>query len=155
MYAFAFFMIIATSKKRSKNLNRSCPSQISPNQIQKDIKYTKPRKISRVGSDKIKLYDDFFLVSNVPYGIHVFKNHDDFILIKYEDFLSDKEKSIKQLAKKLNLDIKKDITHLLDYNFQPKGKKKSIKKIDFFGKENLDLITKLCEKNVVNVEDSK
>lgn len=77
-----------------------------------------------------------------------FKNHDDFILIKYEDFLSDKEKSIKQLAKKLNLDIKKDITHLLDYNFQPKGKKKSIKKIDFFGKENLDLITKLCEKNI-------
>ncbi len=75
-------------------------------------------------------------------------NRDSVILVKYEDFLLDKEECIAKLAEKLNLEKVNSINDVLDYSFQPKGKSKSINKIDFFGKENLKIINSICKKGM-------
>lgn len=59
--------------------------------------------------------------------------------IRYEDFLKDKVKSIRNLAEALGYYSLNDIDHLIDIQFQPRGNP-SVKWIDFFGEENLLMI---------------
>jgi hypothetical protein len=60
-------------------------------------------------------------------------------LIRYEDFRKDKKGEIEKLACELGFESLKDISSLVDIQFQPKGKRPSNLE-DFFGKENLERI---------------
>lgn len=76
------------------------------------------------------------------------ENKENIILVKYEEFLLDKTGIIKQLSDKLNLTQQIDISHLLDKQFQPKGKKKSVDLKVFFEKENYSRIKEICKENM-------
>jgi hypothetical protein len=82
------------------------------------------------------------IISNV-----YLQNKDDIILIKYEDFLSNKQKTLDDLAKILELEIVTDITHNLDRQYQPKGNSEIDLK-EFFGEENYKIIERLCKENM-------
>lgn len=76
-----------------------------------------------------------------------FENREDFILIKYEDFLKDKNQSISDLAIQLNLRVLTSIEEKLDLPFQPKGDN-SLPLETFFEKENLEIINSICQKGM-------
>ena len=80
------------------------------------------------------------------------ENTDNIILIKYEDFLLDKNKTIQMLAEKLNLKKVKEISHLLDNQFQPKGKRKDVDTKVFFGDKNYSKIYDICKGNMKKLE---
>ncbi|TXB62990.1 sulfotransferase, partial [Phaeodactylibacter luteus] len=61
------------------------------------------------------------------------------VLVKYEDFNKEKEPFIEDLADVLGMPKKKDISHLLDKDFQPRGNSNVDLKV-FFGKRNYDII---------------
>lgn len=71
------------------------------------------------------------------------KNSKEFILVKYEDFLVEKQNYIENLAEELGLQVKKDIGRMVDYNFQPRGEK--VRPEVFFQEENLDKIRRVCQ----------
>lgn len=64
-------------------------------------------------------------------------------LVRYEDFLLDKENSIEKLALELGLIPKKPIGHLVDVQYQPKGNRK-IEPLVFFGEDNYEKIRDIC-----------
>lgn len=66
-------------------------------------------------------------------------------LIRYEDFLRDKEKSIEKLALELGLTPKNPIGHLVNVQYQPKGDRK-VEPHLFFGKDNYEKIGDICGK---------
>ena len=80
------------------------------------------------------------------------ENSDNIILIKYEDFISDKNKIIHILAEKLDLKKVREISHLLDKQFQPKGKRKDVDIKVFFGNENYSKIYDICRTNMRKLE---
>lgn len=61
------------------------------------------------------------------------------IFVKYEDFLKDKIEFIDDLCEKLNLSPKNNITEILDYNFQPRGRSNTNLN-EFFGEDNYNYI---------------
>ena len=67
---------------------------------------------------------------------------DDFWLIRYEDFCTDKVGQLKTLATLLNLKAKRDVSSLVNYQFQPKGNS-PMSWEEFFG-EYLDRIEHIC-----------
>ncbi len=73
------------------------------------------------------------------------KNKESMVLIKYEDFLLNKEKCINDIAGKLNLPKVNSITEFLDVQFQPKGNP-HVDLEEFFGSDNLLVIEKICER---------
>tara|TARA_B100000674_G_C37946168_1_gene965038 strand:- start:725 stop:1567 length:843 start_codon:yes stop_codon:yes gene_type:complete len=75
-------------------------------------------------------------------------NKENIILVKYEDFISDKSNTIQLLAKKLELTQNGEISHLLDKQFQPKGRRKNQDVKVFFGDENYSKIYEICEENM-------
>lgn len=62
-------------------------------------------------------------------------------LIRYEDFNADKAQSIVDLAKKLGLPRKSDITAEVDVQYQGRGNR-DIAWLDFFGEHNVRMIEK-------------
>lgn len=64
------------------------------------------------------------------------------ILVKYEDFLMDKEKFIGTIASNLKLVEVNDISKLVDHQFQPKGVNQS--KEVFFNDKNINIIYDTC-----------
>lgn len=70
-------------------------------------------------------------------------NPDKFTLIKYEDFKKDKKNKIKSLADALGLEVVNDITNDIDQQYQRKGNS-DVTGEEFFGKENLQVIRKIC-----------
>ncbi|NIK11788.1 sulfotransferase domain-containing protein [Alkalibacillus almallahensis] len=81
-------------------------------------------------------------------AIEVYEQYqDEFVLLRYEEFKMDKNKEIKNLAKKLDLPEINDISSKLDHQFQPKGNN-DMSHEDFFGKNNLELINSICEKHM-------
>lgn len=70
-------------------------------------------------------------------------NSDKMKLIRYEDFNSEKYKTIRNLANCLGIEEKGDITGQLDVQYQPKGNSNLDWKF-FFGLENLKKIEKIC-----------
>ncbi|UOQ45696.1 sulfotransferase [Halobacillus salinarum] len=78
------------------------------------------------------------------YAIDIYKKHEEqMLLIRYEDFVKDKEAQIASLARKLGLEAINDISSKVDIQYQPAGNKK-VNKLEFFGEENLKKIETIC-----------
>lgn len=69
------------------------------------------------------------------------------ILIRYEDFKSDKINQIGQLAQRLGLYCKYSIANIMDVPFQPRGDS-SVSWEKFFGMANLKRINDICQVNM-------
>ncbi len=79
------------------------------------------------------------------YAIDIYNKHkDNMLLIRYEDFVKDKEGEIEKLARQLDLVPTNDISSKVDIQYQPAGNKK-VSKMDFFGENNLRKIETICE----------
>ncbi len=77
-------------------------------------------------------------------AIEIYLNNvDDIILIKYEDFLQNKEKIITRLAVDAGLQCKKSIAEYVDIQYQPKGNANADWN-EFFGRDNLASIENIC-----------
>jgi len=77
------------------------------------------------------------------------KNKDKIVLVKYEDFKANKIETIHSLAEKLGHPIRNDISNDLSTQFQKAGNS-AIKWEDFYSQENLNLIERICAKNMAN-----
>lgn len=71
------------------------------------------------------------------------KNSDLMTLIRYEDFLEDKEKSILSLAEAIGLKPSNNIVDSVDVQYQSKGEA-HVDLLTFFGYQNLENIYKIC-----------
>lgn len=78
-------------------------------------------------------------------------NKDKFILVKYEDFVQDKNSFISDLASQLGLKIQGDISSLINVQFQPKGDC-NVDLNMFFGEKNYQTIQKTCSGNIKKLE---
>jgi hypothetical protein len=74
------------------------------------------------------------------------KNEDDLEIIRYEDFLSDKVAAIDDLAHRLGLPKKASIEDQVEQQFQPRGHRRDVDWLTFFGKHNLARIENRCAK---------
>jgi len=72
-------------------------------------------------------------------------NSDDITLVKYEDFLENKEEYMIGLATKLGVSNKVNISEYVDVQYQGKGNN-SVDLLDFFGEKNLSSINAICGK---------
>ncbi|MGB7242269.1 MAG: hypothetical protein WBC93_09310 [Sulfitobacter sp.] len=72
-----------------------------------------------------------------------YADSDQYILVRYEDFLAGKVTEIGHLAKSLNIPVKHDIHHLVDVAFQPAARNR-VGPLAFFGQKNLSLIHEIC-----------
>lgn len=73
---------------------------------------------------------------------------DDFFVVRYEDFLTDKKGYIERLCAKLGIPVSRDISDHVDVQYQPKGKS-SVDLVEFFGHENMQKIRELLEQPAV------
>jgi|TARA_B110000914_G_scaffold150098_1_gene131521 hypothetical protein len=102
---------------------------------------------SWVGQENNNYIENLASRWNLLFNIYK-ENNDNIILIKYEDFSNNKLDCIKKLAKKLELNELNEINHLLNKQFQSKGKNKNQDMLSFFGKENYNIILKICGDNM-------
>lgn len=65
-------------------------------------------------------------------------------LAKYEDFMKDKLKFMEKLAKQIEINHHNDISKQLDIQYQPLGKNRYVSKEEFFGRENILIIKRIC-----------
>jgi len=65
-------------------------------------------------------------------------------LAKYEDFMSDKCRYIAELAKQLGVPKRNNIDSKVDIQYQPRGKDRHVSWEEFFGKQNLKRIERIC-----------
>jgi hypothetical protein len=72
---------------------------------------------------------------------------DQMTLLQYEAFLEDKTGAISQLAQTLGLDIRHDISHRVDHQFQPAGDH-NISWSNFYGPVNLARIETVCRERM-------
>ena len=86
---------------------------------------------------------------NMAVNIYL-KNRNDFILVRYEDFVKDKLQSIRLLSEGFGWIQHNDISLMLNKQFQPKGNR-AISWEDFFGLKNLQKIENYCAKNMEEV----
>lgn len=83
------------------------------------------------------------LVARWNYAASVAIQHSEsFILVRYEDFVRDKEKFITSLAAELGYEVVQDIRPSLDVQFQPKGSGVSVR--DFFTESQIEYIHMIC-----------
>ena len=75
--------------------------------------------------------------------IHL-ENPEEVLLLKYEDFQADKCAQIALLAARLGLPVTQDVSETVDIQYQPRGRRRSMPWIDFFGAENLSRIERIC-----------
>ncbi len=88
------------------------------------------------------------LAERWKYIADIYLNHkENMILIKYEDFLKCKQETIYDLAKKLNLYPKHDISDKINIQYQPKGNS-NVNLTVFYGSRNIQLIENICYKNM-------
>lgn len=64
-------------------------------------------------------------------------------VLRYEDFMSDKESSIRELSGGVGLCASRSIRHAMNRQFQPMGNR-AVGQLEFFGHENLAIIEKVC-----------
>lgn len=70
------------------------------------------------------------------------------VLIRYEDFLADKQNSIYSLANRTGLAVVVDISDALNVQFQPKGNR-HVATAEFFGKQNKATIDSICREQAL------
>ncbi len=78
------------------------------------------------------------------------KNKDKFYLVRYEDFVKNKKGYIEKMAYDLHLPVLQDIGKKVNLQYQPKGNS-NINFLEFFGKSNLEVIKRICEKSMVEI----
>jgi len=76
-----------------------------------------------------------------------FKHSNKIHLVKYEEFLRDKENFICELSKSMELAYVRDIKKNVDLQYQHKGNNK-INLNEFFGEVNYEIINRLCKENI-------
>jgi hypothetical protein len=77
-------------------------------------------------------------------SVDVFLDHQaEIFLLRYEDFVLNKAESIESLANLLEIQQVKDISGIVNVQYQPKGNR-DVSWVDFFGKENLMRIERIC-----------
>lgn len=64
-------------------------------------------------------------------------------LVRYEEFMADKQGSLERLARRLGLEPVHDVSALLDVDFQPRGARGAVWR-EFFGARNLARIERIC-----------
>ncbi len=64
-------------------------------------------------------------------------------LVRYEEFVADKQGSLERLARRLGLEPRHDVSALLDVDFQPRGTRGASWDA-FFGPRNLGRIERIC-----------
>ena len=69
------------------------------------------------------------------------------IVVSYEKFLNDKQQTITDLAKNLDLAPTAEINERLDVQFQPAGNR-NVSWLKFFGQKNLAAIERICDKGM-------
>jgi len=72
------------------------------------------------------------------------RHRDRLTLVRYEDFMADKEDCIRRLADRLDVPHENDIRPLLDVPFQPRGQHRSVSPESFFSTEALAIINREC-----------
>lgn len=72
------------------------------------------------------------------------ENRNQIELIRYEDFIDNKEKAIAGLASRLGLPEEKDISDQVDTQFQSRGSNRGVSWVNFFGEKNLWRIESRC-----------
>lgn len=75
------------------------------------------------------------------------ENQEKIRLVRYEDFIIDKQKYIEDLALELDFTIQSDISNYVNIQYQPKGNAEIDLK-EFFGVENYKIIGKICKENM-------
>lgn len=75
----------------------------------------------------------------------------DFIRVRYEDFLADPENTIAELCVTLHLPQKRQIAHWKSHAFQPPGRNRGCKWLDFFGTEQLAQIEDICAEGMADM----
>ena len=70
-------------------------------------------------------------------------NANDMSVVKYEQFLADKEMVIKKTAVEVGLPCVRPISEYIDVQYQPRGDRK-VDWLEFFGPNNLSGIEKVC-----------
>ena len=68
---------------------------------------------------------------------------DSFALVRYEDFLADKEGAVTDLAVRLRLPLRNSVADAVDTQYQPRGNR-AVGWSEFFGPDNLALIEGTC-----------
>ncbi len=82
------------------------------------------------------------------HAINIYKqNIDKITLVRYEDFIIDKQKYIEDLVLELGFTIESDISNYVDIQYQPKGNAEIDLK-EFFGEDNYKIIGRLCKENM-------
>lgn len=76
------------------------------------------------------------------------KNPDDMLVVRYEDFVSDKLQFLECLARKLGWDPVCDISQRIDVSFQPPGKART-DLFSFFGETNYGTIESVCRSRML------
>lgn len=71
------------------------------------------------------------------------KNRQSFCLIRYEDFVNNRETSIRELAACVSLPAKHDISNRLGRSYQPSGIRRGLWH-EVFGESNLQRIDRIC-----------
>lgn len=81
-------------------------------------------------------------------AFRIYRQHQaELIAIHYEDFQKNKVEKIQNLASQLGLQAIKNIDHVKDVQFQPRGNN-SLSLNDFFGNENLHRIEAICQEDM-------
>ena len=75
----------------------------------------------------------------------------DFIRVRYEDFLADPENTIAQLCIALKLPQKRQISRWKSHPFQPPGRNRGCRWLDFFGTEHLARIENICAEGMADM----
>lgn len=73
-----------------------------------------------------------------------FQNKEKIELIKYEDFMQNKEKAIENLGASLGLVKVNNIGGKIDEQFQPRGYRRDMEWSEFYSEENLEFIETRC-----------
>ena len=103
-----------------------------------------------IGGSKIHYIEVLAERWNIICDVYL-KNKENIILVKYEDFIYDKSNTIQLLAKKLDLNQTGEISHLLEKQFQPKGRRKNQETKIFFGDKNYSKIYETCKENMKKI----
>lgn len=72
------------------------------------------------------------------------RHRNDFVVVRYEDFMADKKGYIEKLCAELGIPVSRDISNYVDVQYQPKGKS-SGDLVEFFGYENMQKIRELLK----------
>lgn len=92
------------------------------------------------------------IISHLAYRIEkldklFLENKDEIILLRYEDFVSEKSKVLKEALVDLGMNNKNEVDHLLDHPFQPKGT--NVLPSEYFSIEEVKLIESICKSSEI------